>query len=94
MTSPKTLLILTAVICISFTAAEVPADCCLTTTDKPFPAKYHIKSYTLQEAGKGCAISATVFISRTKKQLCTPHPDHSKWVKDYITAMQKKKARQ
>ncbi|KAJ0019666.1 hypothetical protein NQD34_007235, partial [Periophthalmus magnuspinnatus] len=40
-------------------AAGVPQDCCLSVAQKRLPAK-QVQSYKVQEAGKGCDISATV----------------------------------
>lgn len=40
-------------------AGEIAVDCCLQTIDKRVPPK-NIKQYIIQEAGKGCDISATV----------------------------------
>ncbi|XP_069379410.1 C-C motif chemokine 20-like [Paralichthys olivaceus] len=80
-------LLLLGVICTGFAGAEVVVDCCLSTTDKIFPL-IRIESYVLQEAGNGCDISATVFITKNEKTLCIIHPKDSnkktKWVKSHI----------
>lgn len=39
-------------------AAEIVVDCCLTVAEKRMPLRI-VQSYTIQEAGKGCEISAT-----------------------------------
>ncbi|XP_071757131.1 C-C motif chemokine 19a.2 [Centroberyx gerrardi] len=93
MASRVALLLLLAVICIGFAAAEVPADCCLSVTDKPFP-RSKVESYIVQEAGLGCDISATVIITKSGRRLCTPHPSLSRWVKTLIAHMQKTKGAQ
>ncbi|KAG7490697.1 hypothetical protein JOB18_040606 [Solea senegalensis] len=88
------LLLLTVLLCADFTAAEVVVDCCLKTTDKFFPLIL-IDSYTLQEAGQGCDISATVFITKLEKTVCIVHPEEekkkTKWVKSHIKYLEKKK---
>uniref|UniRef100_A0A3P8WGL3 Eotaxin-like n=1 Tax=Cynoglossus semilaevis TaxID=244447 RepID=A0A3P8WGL3_CYNSE len=74
--------------------AEVVVDCCLSTTDKFFPL-IRIESYKLQEAGQGCDISATVFITKTEKTVCIVHPTEenkkTKWVQTHIEYLEKKK---
>lgn len=45
--------------CIDLPAAEVVMDCCLQKSEKYLPPKILV-SYSIQEAGKGCEIRATV----------------------------------
>ncbi|XP_029916390.1 C-C motif chemokine 21-like [Myripristis murdjan] len=87
MAARVALLLLLAVICIGFAAAEIPADCCLSVTDKRIPRNL-VESFEVQEAGQGCDISATLFITKkVGKRLCAPHPSLSKWVRDLINRL-------
>uniref|UniRef100_A0A3B3ZPY6 Chemokine interleukin-8-like domain-containing protein n=1 Tax=Periophthalmus magnuspinnatus TaxID=409849 RepID=A0A3B3ZPY6_9GOBI len=56
----------------------VPQDCCLSVAQKRLPAK-QVQSYKVQEAGKGCDISATV-VQVKGRMLCLPHPEGQQWV--------------
>uniref|UniRef100_A0A3P8WGM0 Eotaxin-like n=2 Tax=Cynoglossus semilaevis TaxID=244447 RepID=A0A3P8WGM0_CYNSE len=88
----QALLLLTVL--LTAATAEVVVDCCLSTTDKFFPL-IRIESYKLQEAGQGCDISATVFITKTEKTVCIVHPTEenkkTKWVQTHIEYLEKKK---
>ncbi|XP_034452112.1 C-C motif chemokine 20-like [Hippoglossus hippoglossus] len=90
-------LLVLGLICTGFAGAEVAVDCCLSTTDKFFPL-IRISTYTLQQAGEGCDISATVFITKTKNTICIVHPSEShkknKWVKAHIEHLDKNRKAQ
>uniref|UniRef100_A0A3B4ACY7 Chemokine interleukin-8-like domain-containing protein n=1 Tax=Periophthalmus magnuspinnatus TaxID=409849 RepID=A0A3B4ACY7_9GOBI len=64
--------------CLLF-AAEVAQDCCLRVAQQRLPAR-RIQSYKVQEAGRGCDISATVVQMKGGKHLCLPHPEGHLWV--------------
>ncbi|XP_076023536.1 uncharacterized protein LOC143013750 [Genypterus blacodes] len=81
-------LLLLAVICIGLVSAELPLDCCLSTTNKTFP-RNRVTSYMIQHAGKGCDVSATVFTTKTGRKLCFPHPSESSWVQNIIAHLEK-----
>ncbi|XP_023121539.1 C-C motif chemokine 21-like [Amphiprion ocellaris] len=89
MASKVAALLLLGIICFGFAAADVPADCCLKTSDKHFPAKL-ISSYKLQDAGKGCDIKATVVITKAGRQLCLVHSDGNPWVQRVLHAVDKR----
>uniref|UniRef100_A0A3Q1HFY4 C-C motif chemokine 21-like n=1 Tax=Acanthochromis polyacanthus TaxID=80966 RepID=A0A3Q1HFY4_9TELE len=74
MASKVAALLLLGIICFGLAAADIPADCCLKTSDRRFPPKL-IASYTLQDANKGCPIKATVVITKLGRKLCLAHPD-------------------
>ncbi|XP_069574872.1 C-C motif chemokine 21-like [Brachyistius frenatus] len=90
MASRAAALLLLGVVCFQFTAAEIVMDCCLKTSDKRLPSKI-LLSYSLQEAGKGCDISATVFVSRGGKTMCVVHPSEKPWVQRLITILDQQK---
>uniref|UniRef100_A0A3Q0RLH4 Chemokine interleukin-8-like domain-containing protein n=1 Tax=Amphilophus citrinellus TaxID=61819 RepID=A0A3Q0RLH4_AMPCI len=93
MASRVAVLLLLGVLCFSFAAGEIAADCCLQAIDKRLPSK-NIVDYIIQEAGKGCEISATVFIANTGRTLCVFHPSQKPWVKNLINIVNKKKQAQ
>ncbi|XP_044187973.1 eotaxin-like [Thunnus albacares] len=90
MASRVTALLFLVVICIGFTAGEIAVDCCLSTTDRRLPRNI-LSSYVIQESGKGCVVSATVFITKKGKRLCAPESSQAKWVQDLITFLDKKR---
>ncbi|KAF3695336.1 C-C motif chemokine 19 Epstein-Barr virus-induced molecule 1 ligand chemokine [Channa argus] len=51
--------------------AQKLIDCCLTVMDKPV-AKGLIVDYREQISGMGCAIDATILVTRRNRQLCAP----------------------
>uniref|UniRef100_A0A3B3I963 Chemokine interleukin-8-like domain-containing protein n=1 Tax=Oryzias latipes TaxID=8090 RepID=A0A3B3I963_ORYLA len=65
--------------CMSFSVAmaQMPVDCCLSvknqTIDKIVVADYYPQA-------KGCALDATILVTRRKKTLCVPHDEQ--WVQD------------
>ncbi|XP_031698294.1 C-C motif chemokine 19-like [Anarrhichthys ocellatus] len=87
-----TALLLLGVLCVGFASAEIVVDCCLTVAEKPMPLRI-IQSYTIQEAGKGCGISATGFITKSGRTLCVSHPNDKQWVRTYIKYLDEKRSR-
>ncbi|XP_056275784.1 C-C motif chemokine 19-like [Pseudoliparis swirei] len=92
MASSPAALLLLLLLCISFTSAEVAVDCCLTVSGKPPPLP-RLQSYTLQEAGRGCQISAARFLTRLGRTLCAPHPADARWVRRYIRCLEENRRR-
>ncbi|XP_071337801.1 C-C motif chemokine 21-like [Trachinotus anak] len=90
MASRVAALLLLGIICAGFAAAEIAVDCCKKTTDAFLPRKL-LESYTVQEAGHGCAISATVFYTKGGKKLCVVHPSQQNWVKSHIEFLNNKR---
>nr|XP_020450727.1 C-C motif chemokine 20-like [Monopterus albus] len=93
MASRVAALLLLGIICTGFAAAEIVLDCCLDTTKKFLP-RHILVGYSIQEAGKGCDISATAFITRAGKKLCVVHPSKGEWVQRHITFLDNKKRAQ
>ncbi|TWW60137.1 hypothetical protein D4764_05G0002270 [Takifugu flavidus] len=93
MASRAAALLLLALVCIEFAAAEVVLDCCKTKTSKFFPLQ-RIQSYRIQDSGTGCDIDATVFVTKNERHLCVSHPSEEKWVKKHIDALEKRKQKQ
>ncbi|KAK7879066.1 hypothetical protein WMY93_034153, partial [Mugilogobius chulae] len=60
---PRASVVLLLLLCAAFCTAAVPQDCCLSVAQQRLPAN-RIQSYKVQEAWKGCDISATVILSR------------------------------
>ncbi|XP_068455041.1 C-C motif chemokine 13-like [Clinocottus analis] len=92
MASTTAALLLLGVLCVGFASAEIAVDCCLTVSEKPVPLQ-RLQSYTLQEAGKGCQISATGFITKLGRTLCVSHPNDKAWVKSYIKHLDERRLR-
>ncbi|KAF3695337.1 hypothetical protein EXN66_Car011013 [Channa argus] len=69
MASRVAALLLLGFVCTGFVAAEVAVDCCLMVVDKHLPLQV-LAGYTIQEAGKGCEISATVSVCSFISLLC------------------------
>ncbi|KAM4577041.1 C-C motif chemokine 21-like [Odontesthes bonariensis] len=90
MASRVAALLLLGIICFMFAAAEVPLDCCLKVSQRRLQSK-NIVSYSVQDAGKGCDISATVFVNKLGKSLCVVHPQGNPWVQNIINILDKKK---
>ncbi|XP_063346824.1 C-C motif chemokine 20-like [Pelmatolapia mariae] len=93
MASRVAALLLLGVLCFSFASGEIAVDCCLQAIDKRLPSK-NIVDYIIQEAGKGCEISATVFITNHGRTLCVIHPSQKPWVRNLINIVNKKKQAQ
>ncbi|XP_013875140.1 C-C motif chemokine 20 [Austrofundulus limnaeus] len=89
MASRLAALLLLSLVCFQLAAAQVPVDCCLSVSVKRLVSK-NLVSYTIQEAGKGCDISATVFINNKNMKLCVAHPDQDKWVQKLIRVLEKR----
>ncbi|XP_033974495.1 C-C motif chemokine 21-like [Trematomus bernacchii] len=92
MASRIALLLLLGVICVGFASAQIAQDCCIKVAEKRLPLQI-LQSYTIQDAGQGCSISATVFVSKVGKTLCVPHPNDKAWVKSYIRQLNQKHQR-
>uniref|UniRef100_A0A3B3E187 Chemokine interleukin-8-like domain-containing protein n=1 Tax=Oryzias melastigma TaxID=30732 RepID=A0A3B3E187_ORYME len=71
-----------------FKCSEVLKDCCLSVSKNRVPAKF-VVSYYIQEAGKGCNLSATVFETKGGRRLCIVHPDGFPWVQKVISIVDK-----
>ncbi|XP_051875996.1 C-C motif chemokine 21-like [Pristis pectinata] len=65
-------------------------DCCLETSPKEIPMRI-VKSYKVQEPGKGCNIPAVLFLTKGKRVLCAP-PEEM-WVIKLRKAINKKNKR-
>ncbi|XP_028270909.1 C-C motif chemokine 3-like [Parambassis ranga] len=90
MASRVAALLLLGLICFRLAAADVPTDCCLQTVDKKVPHQV-VVSYYIQEADKGCSISATVFLTKNGRKLCVVHPSMSPLVQSVIDAVDRRK---
>ncbi|XP_026177474.1 C-C motif chemokine 20-like [Mastacembelus armatus] len=90
MASRVAALLLLGLICTGFAAAEIVVDCCLKTTNKKLPLQI-IVGYSIQEAGKGCDISATAFLTKNRRTLCVVHPSEEEWVKSHVAYLENKK---
>uniref|UniRef100_A0A3B3CTQ1 Chemokine interleukin-8-like domain-containing protein n=1 Tax=Oryzias melastigma TaxID=30732 RepID=A0A3B3CTQ1_ORYME len=71
-------------VCVGVCVSEVLKDCCLSVSKNRVPAKF-VVSYYIQEAGKGCNLSATVFETKGGRRLCIVHPDGFPWVQKVIS---------
>ncbi|XP_031161814.1 C-C motif chemokine 19-like isoform X2 [Sander lucioperca] len=91
MASRIAVLLLLGVICVGFASAEIVMDCCLKVAEKPLPLTI-LQSYTIQEAGKGCEISATAFITKVGRILCVSHPRDKPWVRSHIKHLDQKRS--
>ncbi|XP_077141072.1 C-C motif chemokine 7-like [Ranitomeya variabilis] len=69
-------------------SANFSFDCCLKTSDNVIPQQ-NVKSYYHQTVTGSCNIEAIVFITRRNRHLCAP--PSSKWVKDLMARVDKKK---
>ncbi|XP_048044838.1 C-C motif chemokine 19a.2 isoform X2 [Megalobrama amblycephala] len=89
-TSTVTLLVITAVLWGNIEAfSDAAVDCCLTTKDTRIPIQI-VASYFHQTTDSGCAIAATVFITKKDKKLCAP-PEKNTWINKIISHLEKKK---
>ncbi|XP_029017778.1 C-C motif chemokine 8-like [Betta splendens] len=88
MADVKTFLcILLLACCVTVTLQQVPVDCCLRSSDKRFD-KARVVDYTEQRAGRGCAIDATILLTKRGRRLCMPAK--GKWVravKSYVNQL-------
>nr|XP_020450731.1 C-C motif chemokine 19-like [Monopterus albus] len=57
--------------CCTVTLAQIPMDCCLTVKNKEV-AKALVADYRQQISGQGCAIDATILVTRNGRTLCVP----------------------
>ncbi|XP_058491526.1 C-C motif chemokine 19-like [Solea solea] len=67
--------------CCTLSWAQVPVDCCLSVKNKTIPG-HMIVSHRRQFSGQGCAIDATILVTRRGRNLCVPA--HEPWVKQLI----------
>ncbi|CAN9512908.1 unnamed protein product [Ophioblennius macclurei] len=89
MASRLSALLLLGIICLGFATGNAISDCCLSAVDKRVPPSL-VQSYSLQRAGHGCGISATVIITKARKELCLLHPDDSSKVRKLLEALDKR----
>ncbi|KAJ8339092.1 hypothetical protein SKAU_G00358780 [Synaphobranchus kaupii] len=83
------LLLLVLVLCSYATAStERALDCCLSTKNKQIPRRI-VKSHSIQTVANGCAIPATLFITKKGKILCAPLASRSRWVAKLIKNLQR-----
>ncbi|XP_054895608.1 C-C motif chemokine 3-like [Poeciliopsis prolifica] len=66
--------------CSTVTEAQVPVDCCLSVANSSI-SKRLIADYRDQD--KGCAIDATILVTRRGRKLCAPTKEQ-KWVEDVM----------
>ncbi|XP_068167666.1 C-C motif chemokine 19-like [Antennarius striatus] len=92
MTSRVAALLLLGIFCVGFASAQIVSDCCLKVSRKTLPLQI-LDGYIIQDAGHGCEISATAFITKVGRMLCVSHPKDQEWVKKYITFLDEKKAK-
>uniref|UniRef100_A0A3Q4HXR7 C-C motif chemokine 19-like n=1 Tax=Neolamprologus brichardi TaxID=32507 RepID=A0A3Q4HXR7_NEOBR len=64
---------------LKLTLAQVPVDCCLSVATRPIEKRL-VANYRHQVQGQGCAIDATIFLSRGGRTMCAPV--NEKWVED------------
>ncbi|XP_029367203.1 C-C motif chemokine 19-like [Echeneis naucrates] len=89
MASRVAALLLLGIICTGFAAAELAQDCCKETTTKFVPKKM-LESYTIQTAGQGCSISATVFKTKKGRKLCLVPASEQDWIQNHIEFLKMK----
>ncbi|XP_068613323.1 regakine-1-like [Brachionichthys hirsutus] len=83
-------LFLLGIFCVGFASAQILLDCCLKVSPKTLRLQL-IDSYIIQDAGHGCEISATVFITKAGRTLCVSHPRDQGWVRKHIAFLDLKK---
>ncbi|XP_029296046.1 C-C motif chemokine 19-like [Cottoperca gobio] len=92
MASRIAVLLLLGVVCVGFATAQMLLDCCLNVSNKPVPLQI-LQSYNIQEAGDGCKIGATTFLTKVGRTLCVSHPLDKAWVRKYIKHLDERKTR-
>ncbi|KAK7906902.1 hypothetical protein WMY93_015514 [Mugilogobius chulae] len=85
---PRASVLLLLLLCAASCTAAVPQDCCLSVAQQRLPAN-RIQSYKVQEAGKGCHISATGPHSWSKR-LCLPHPEGLPWLQKVLKIVEQR----
>ncbi|XP_004072851.1 C-C motif chemokine 19 [Oryzias latipes] len=90
MASRVAALILLGLLCAGLAAAQVPKDCCLSIRQEKLNPK-NIVSYSIQEEGDGCQISASVFVNKHGKKLCVAHPKDFPWAQKIMNLVDKRK---
>ncbi|XP_031161785.1 C-C motif chemokine 19a.1 [Sander lucioperca] len=67
--------------CCTVTLAQIPMDCCLSVSDRPFE-KARVVDYRRQISGHGCSIDAMIFVTRRSKKLCVPAD--KQWIQEVV----------
>ncbi|XP_028314088.1 C-C motif chemokine 19-like [Gouania willdenowi] len=93
MTSRLSVLILLGVLCFVLTTGNPIMDCCLKTTQKKFSFKL-VQSYKIQEAAKGCEISATVIFTKGGRKLCLAPPKGNPFIQALIEDVNRARGKQ
>uniref|UniRef100_A0A3Q2QPG5 Chemokine interleukin-8-like domain-containing protein n=1 Tax=Fundulus heteroclitus TaxID=8078 RepID=A0A3Q2QPG5_FUNHE len=75
---------------VCLAAAQIPMDCCLSVSSERRLNRRNLVSYTLQRAGMGCKISATVFVNRKNMKLCVVPPEGNPGVQRIMDFLDKK----
>ncbi|XP_038144066.1 C-C motif chemokine 20-like [Cyprinodon tularosa] len=91
MASKVAALLLIGLICFEFAAAEIAVDCCLRVESEKRLHRRNLVSYTIQRAGEGCKISATVFVNQRNMKLCVVPPEGNPGVQKIIDYLDKKR---
>uniref|UniRef100_A0A3Q3MMQ8 C-C motif chemokine 19-like n=1 Tax=Mastacembelus armatus TaxID=205130 RepID=A0A3Q3MMQ8_9TELE len=71
------------------TLAQVPSDCCLSVKDKRIDTGL-FADYRHQIGGQGCAIDATILVTRRGRKLCAPA--NEPWVHKVMTHVDRLKS--
>uniref|UniRef100_A0A3Q2DF55 Chemokine interleukin-8-like domain-containing protein n=1 Tax=Cyprinodon variegatus TaxID=28743 RepID=A0A3Q2DF55_CYPVA len=77
--------------CFCPLSAEIAVDCCLRVESEKRLHRRNLVSYTIQRAGEGCKISATVFVNRRNMKLCVVPPEGNPGVQKIIDYLDKKR---
>ncbi|MED6252980.1 hypothetical protein ATANTOWER_020356 [Ataeniobius toweri] len=93
MASKVAALLLLGLICFEFAAAQIAVDCCLRVESEKRLNRRNLVSYTIQKAGMGCDINATVFVNRKNMKLCVVPPEGNPGVQKIIDFMNKRTQR-
>ncbi|XP_026176467.1 C-C motif chemokine 19-like [Mastacembelus armatus] len=75
--------------CCTVTLAQVPSDCCLSVKDKRIDTGL-FADYRHQIGGQGCAIDATILVTRRGRKLCAPA--NEPWVHKVMTHVDRLKS--
>ncbi|XP_054895620.1 C-C motif chemokine 20-like [Poeciliopsis prolifica] len=91
MATKAAALILLGLLCIEFASAELVVDCCLTVKSEKRLNPRNLVSYSVQRAGMGCDISATVFVNRRNMKLCVVPAEGNPGVQKLIDFLEKRR---
>ncbi|XP_032433783.1 C-C motif chemokine 20-like [Xiphophorus hellerii] len=91
MATKAAALILLGLICIEFASAQIAVDCCLRVESEKRLNPRNLVSYSVQRAGMGCDISATVFVNRKNMKLCVVPAEGNPGVQKLIDFLEKKR---